>query len=296
VILVVALMITPAATAYLLSDRLDRMIWLSAIIGVVGFWLGFLLATLVGASPGASAVVAMTGIFFVALTFAPRYGLLADWVRRNSSIPQEVMEDVLGAILRAKGKSVPVTDVVRYVANPHGRTRRAITMLARRDLLEIDNDNVRLTDGGRIEANRLVRAHRLWETYLEQTGTPEKELHEKAHVLEHITDQATLDYLDDKLGHPLQDPHGTVIPADPSQLKDNREFILSLLREGNRAEVRRVHPAAQSVALKPGDRITMGAREAGGKLWTLHTSDGRQLELHHEEADAIFVRLESMDE
>lgn len=296
VILVVALMITPAATAYLLSDRLDRMIWLAAIIAVVGFWLGFLLATVVGASPGASAVVTMTGIFFVTLTFAPRYGLLADWIRRNSSVPQEIMEDVLGSVLRAKGKSVPITEVVRFVGNPNGRIRRAINLLARRDLLEIDNDHVRLTDDGRIEANRLVRAHRLWETYLEQTGTPEKELHEKAHVLEHITDQATLDYLDDKLGHPLQDPHGKEIPVDTVQFKDNRDFILSLLREGHRAEVRRVNPAAQSVGLKPGDRITMGPRAEGGKVWKLLTSDGRQLELHHEEADAIIVRLASKHE
>jgi manganese/iron transport system permease protein/iron/zinc/copper transport system permease protein len=52
VILVVALIISPAATAYLLSDRLDRMIILSVIIGVFGFWAGFGLATLVGASSG----------------------------------------------------------------------------------------------------------------------------------------------------------------------------------------------------------------------------------------------------
>lgn len=81
VILVVALIITPAATAYLISDRLDRMIIWSTVIGVVGFWLGFALATLVGASPGASVVVTMTGLFMLALTFAPRYGLLADWIR-----------------------------------------------------------------------------------------------------------------------------------------------------------------------------------------------------------------------
>ncbi len=296
VILVVALMITPAATAYLLSDRLDRMLWLAAVIGVVGFWLGFVLATVAGASPGASSVVTLTGIFFITLTFAPRYGLLTDWLRRHSSVPQEVLEDILGAVLRAKGKSVPVSEVVQYVANPNSRVRRAITMLARRDLLELDNDHVRLTDRGRIEANRLVRAHRLWETYLEQAGTPEQELHQKAHVLEHITDQATLDYLDDKLGHPLQDPHGKIIPVDTAQLTDNRDFILSLLREGNRAEVRRIHAEAQSVSLQPGDCITMGNREADGKVWKLFTSDGRRIELNHEQADAIIVRLESDSE
>ncbi len=290
VILVVALMITPAATAYLLSDRLDRMLMLSVVIGVVGYWLGFLLATIVGAAPGPSVVVTMTMLFMLTLTFAPRYGLLADWLRLRSSVPQEVMEDVLGAVLRAKGKSVPIAEVVSKVETPNSRIRRAITMLARQDLLDIEDDKVRLTDDGRIEANRLVRAHRLWETYLEKTGTPETELHEKAHVLEHITDQATLDYLDDKLGHPLKDPHGTVIPVD-TQLSSDRDVVLSMLREGNHAVIRRVHPAAQAQGIESGDEITMGKRSQDGNLWIFVTSDGREISLNHAQADAVIVRL-----
>ncbi len=290
VILVVALMITPAATAYLLSDRLDRMLMLSVLIGVVGYWLGFLLATIVGAAPGASVVVTMTLLFMLTLTFAPRYGLLADWLRLRSSVPQEVMEDVLGAVLRAKGKAVPIAEVVRKVETPNSRIRRAITMLARQDLLDIENDKVLLTDDGRIEANRLVRAHRLWETYLEKTGTPETELHEKAHVLEHITDQATLDYLDDKLGHPIKDPHGTVIPVD-NQLVSDRDVVLSLLREGNVARVHQIHPAAEGLGVDVGDLITIGKRSLDGTLWSCVTADGSEVSLNHDQADAVIVRL-----
>lgn len=294
VILVVALIITPAATAYLLSDRLDRMIVLSMVIGVIGFWLGFLLATLVGASPGASVVVTMTGLFLLTLTFAPQYGLLADYLRRNSSVPQEMMEDVLGSVLRSPEKAVPIADIVRNVGNPNGRVRRAITMLARQDLLDVDGDVVRLTDDGRIEAIRLVRAHRLWETYLEQTGTPEQELHQRAHVLEHIKDQATLDYLDDKLGHPLLDPHGTVIPVDLDNLKSDRDCLLSVLREGNVAVVQRVGQGAASLearGLRTQTQITIGPRSADGKRWTLVIGDGSQLELDHDQADAVVVRV-----
>lgn len=291
VILVVALIITPAATAYLLSDRLDRMIWLSILIGVVGFWLGFLLATLVGASPGASVVVTMTLIFLVALTFAPRYGLLADWIRRSSAIPQEIMEDILSAILRSDKQSVPIVEIERNVSLPNTRIRRALGMLARQDLLEIEDDRIELTDDGRIEANRLVRAHRLWETYLEQTGTPEQELHEKAHILEHISDPATVEYLDDKLGHPLTDPHGSEIPFDESIMGQNREFNSSLLRNGNRARIRRIGRPAKSTGLKTGDLITMGQRSDQGKTWTLTTVDGRVLKLTHRQADALIVQL-----
>lgn len=291
VILVVALIITPAATAYLLSDRLDRMIMLSIVIGVSGFVLGFLLATWAGAAPGASVVVTMTTIFLTTLVFAPRYGLLADWIRRKNNVPQEIMEDVLGSILRSSEKVVSIGEIVRNLGNPQGRIRRAISVLARRELLEIDEDQVRLTDDGRIEAVRLVRAHRLWETYLDQTGTPETELHQKAHVLEHITDQATLDYLDDKLGHPITDPHGAVIPIDVSHLKSDCDFVLSLLRQGNRATIQRIDSAAAAIGLLAGETITIGPRSASGKSWTLVTAQGKKFELSHDQADAVIVRL-----
>ncbi|MFT5302423.1 MAG: ABC-type Mn2+/Zn2+ transport system permease subunit [Mariniblastus sp.] len=291
VILVVALIITPGATAYLLSDRLDRMIIISIVIGVLGFWSGFILATLAGAAPGASVVVMMTLIFLGTLTFAPRYGLLADWIRKSSAIPQETMEDVLGAILRAKGKSVPIAEIEKHLTFRNMKIRRAISNLARQDLLEIDKDKIRLTDDGRIEANRLVRAHRLWETYLEQAGTPEQDLHKKAHKLEHISDQATVEYLDDKLGHPIADPHGSEIPSDARLIRSKRDFVSSLLRNGNQAEIKKIAPLAQSFGLSPGDHVTMGKRSSDGKVWTLITVDGRQIKLNHDQADAIIVRI-----
>lgn len=290
VILVVALIITPAATAYLLSDRLDRMILLSVVIGVTGFWLGFGLATLVGASPGPSVVVTMTFIFMTSLTFAPRYGLLADWIRKSSSIPQEIMEDVLGAVLRAKGKSVPISSIEANVTSRNMKIRRAITMLSRQELIEIEQDKVRLTDEGRVEANRLVRAHRLWETYLNQTGTPDTELHEKAHKLEHISDQATVEYLDDKLGHPISDPHGSVIPMD-SSLSKTDEVLASLLRDGNRGTVQKIGTAAEGLGLSVGEEITMGERSDDGRIWTMMLENGKQIQLDHHQADAIVVRL-----
>jgi manganese/iron transport system permease protein/iron/zinc/copper transport system permease protein len=291
VILVVALIITPAATAYLLSDRLDRMILYSAILGVLGFWSGFALATIVGASPGASVVVMMTLIFLVTLTFSPRYGLLADWIRKSSAIPQEIMEDVLGAVLRFPQNTIPIEEIEKLVTTRNLKIRRAISLLGRQRLIEISNNQVQLTPDGRIEANRLVRAHRLWETYLKKTGTPETELHEIAHKLEHISDQATVAYLDDKLGHPLSDPHGSVIPTDKSQVAINRSFMSSLMRDGNRAVVEQVGEAAQMSGLKPGDLVTMSRRSADGDTWILLNANGDFIELNHDQADAIIVRL-----
>lgn len=81
-ILVVALMITPPATAYLLTDRLSIMLLLSAFIGVLSALSGYWLAHLLDASIAGS-MATMTGIFFaLAFLFAPYRGLIAGARRR----------------------------------------------------------------------------------------------------------------------------------------------------------------------------------------------------------------------
>ncbi len=287
VILVVAMIITPAATAYLLTDRLDRMIITSAIISAVGFWLGFGIATLFGSSSGPATVVTMTIIFLLCLTFAPRYGLVADWIRKRSSVPQEIKEDVLGCVLRADGEAVPIREVLRHVENPDPRIRVAIDSLAKQGLLEIESDHVRLTDDGEFQANRLVRAHRLWETYLDTTKTPKQKIHAKAHQLEHISDPAIVEYLDDKLGHPVTDPHGSTIPSDAGQLSGR--VMASLLRRGHRATVAEIQSDAEFTGLKPGDMIEIAPRQDDGKTWVIVDSVGREIKLDHAQADAILV-------
>ena len=291
VILVVALIITPAATAYLLSDRLDRMIWLAAIIGVLGFWLGFLLATLVGGSPGPGVVVAMTMIFLIALVFAPQYGLMADWIRKRNSVPQEIMEDVLGTVLRSPGKVTTIDKVLPRITTQNSKIRRAISALDRQGLLEVAGSRVALTEAGVFQANRLMRAHRLWELYLDNTSVPKQEIHDRAHRLEHISDPATVEYLDDKLGHPLTDPHGSSIPADEQVLSPGQSVMVSLMREGQRARIESVGAKAAGTGLELGMLVTIGPRSLDGEVWTVEPDGGSAIELSHEQADRIIAAL-----
>jgi len=76
-ILVVALMVTPAATAFLLTDRLGRMLVLAVILGAGSALSGYWLARMLDVSI-AGAMATMTGVLFlVALLMAPERGLLA---------------------------------------------------------------------------------------------------------------------------------------------------------------------------------------------------------------------------
>ena len=291
VILVVALIITPAATAYLLTDRLSRMLIVSSVIAAVGYWIGFWLSIVLGASPGASIVVTMSLIFMCSLVLAPKYGLLADWLRQVRQIPQELKEDVLGVIWRSEDKRIEIKKLLQSRPDPDAKLKRTVSMLMRQDFLDESSGVVSLTDKGHREAMRLVRAHRLWETYLTKTKTPESEIHAKAHRLEHISDESIVDYLDDKLGHPLIDPHGSEIPEDTAKLGDMEEFKASLLREGRVAKVCQVKSIARDTGLEPGAIVTAGERSADGATWKLITENGQQFLLNHDQADAVLVQL-----
>ena len=83
--------------------------------------------------------------------------------------------------------------------------------LARRGLLRREGSSFQLTDAGRTQALEMVRAHRLWESYLsERANVPATEVHEQAERLEHV--HGLVDEVDETLGHPRLDPHGEVIP------------------------------------------------------------------------------------
>ena len=95
VIMIVGLLITPAALAYLLSDRLPLMMVLAAIAGVLSVVLGLYFSEWVNASGGGAIMFIGFLLFLVGCVVAPRYGMLAAWLRRRSAVPQFDMEDVL---------------------------------------------------------------------------------------------------------------------------------------------------------------------------------------------------------
>ncbi|MGE6630066.1 metal ABC transporter permease [Bacillus sp. NPDC077027] len=76
IILVVAMLITPAATAYLLTDRLWIMIYLSALFGAVSAVVGLGLSFTYNLSSGASIVLVATILFGGAFIFSPKQGIL----------------------------------------------------------------------------------------------------------------------------------------------------------------------------------------------------------------------------
>ena len=75
--LVIAMVVTPGATAYLLTDRFPRLIVLAIAIGVLSSLVGAYLSYFLDGATGGIIVVLQTLVFLAAFLFAPRHGLLA---------------------------------------------------------------------------------------------------------------------------------------------------------------------------------------------------------------------------
>ena len=298
IIQVVGLLIAPGATAYLLCDRLKNMIWVAILFGWSGFLIGYYLSEQLNVSPGGMIVVVCTVQFLLVFLVAPRYGLLAGWQRRWRAIPQQLIEDILGVIMRSDDEQATIAEISQRIEYRADRIRKAIQSLARQEMLLVDDDIISFTDEGRQQARRLLRAHRLWESYLQHLGVAEEELHDRAHVLEHVHDEDTVDYLDDKLGHPLFDPHGAEIPEDFVHLVPGEEVRVAILREDHRGEIVRVI-GGNTGGLEVGMQIIVGPREDNSQMWviTVIDQDWTQgvVRLNHAQADSVIVKLQASD-
>jgi manganese/iron transport system permease protein len=84
-LLVIAMVVTPGATAYLLTDRFPRLIAISVAIGAISSFVGAYLSYFLDGATGGVIVVLQTSIFLVAFVLAPKHGMLA--ARRRTRVP-----------------------------------------------------------------------------------------------------------------------------------------------------------------------------------------------------------------
>lgn len=97
---------------------------------------------------------------------------------------------------------------------------------------------IALTEKGYVEAVKLIRKHRLWETFLfRHMNFSWDQVHEVAHQLEHINSDKLVEELDSFLGHPKSDPHGHVIPDARGNFHGISRKLLSELKAGQRCRL-----------------------------------------------------------
>ncbi len=215
VILVVAMLITPASTALLLSDRLQNVLVIAGIVGLFSAIIGLFFAIILEAPPGPMMAVVATLFYLVAVFFSPKRGLVFKFFQKRKLQKRIHIEDILkeGLKLEKKGEFTFIK-----LKGKLGLSKTSLTkylqQLTTQKFLTRKGNQISLSQSGKDEASRLVRAHRLWETYLvNQIGLSAGQIHEDAEKYEHLLSEEILDEVDAALGFPTEDPHGSPIPS-----------------------------------------------------------------------------------
>ena len=141
-----------------------------------------------------------------------------------------------------------------------------------------------LTPQGRQEALRLIRRHRLIETFLiDYLEYSWEEVHQEAELMEHAMTDRFTERLATKLGEPLFDPHGDPIPRADGTLPDRPGTPLTEVSVGQRLEVTRVHSQdaellqyLERLGIKPGVEVAVASREPFGGLLQINAAETRQ--------------------
>lgn len=154
-----------------------------------------------------------------------------------------------------------------------------------------------LTDAGRVEALRLLRRHRLIETFLlEHLGYSWEEVHEEAEKLEHVVSDEFTERLAEMLGHPGHDPHGDQIPAADGTLSPEKHRPLSEASAGRTVRIVRVSDDDTAAlnhlgerGLVPGRLLAVEEARALDGVVTVKDEGGREHALGEGLARSVFV-------
>ncbi|MFM7115446.1 MAG: iron chelate uptake ABC transporter family permease subunit [Planctomycetota bacterium] len=232
-ILVVAMLVVPPSAALLITDRMARVILWSALIAagsaVLGHWLATVVPGALGyrsTSTAAMMAVASGWLFCLALIFGPNQGLLWRWWRLRTTAFNVLAEDLIGLLYRREEKATETgqavlplsgeaSELAKLLETKQGIVRRVKSGLMKRGLVHQTAGRLELTEAGRQEAQRLVRAHRLWEQYLvERAEIPLSRIHVHAEQFEHYTSASMRDRLAEQTEGTDVDPHGSPIPPE----------------------------------------------------------------------------------
>ncbi len=221
-ILVIALLIIPAAAARFWTEKMGPMFFISGGIGAVGGMIGAGMSAIFARLPsGAMIVLVCTAMFLFSMVFGSSRGLVIKWWRRtrlNLSIDRQhllrAVYEVAEPLRRRSqaGRSeVTMEDLLTKRSWSAKRLTQSIERASRVGLVVRVGDRVSLTAAGSVEAARLTRQHRLWELFLiNYADVAPSRVDREADAIEHV--------LEPELVHELElilKKQDAIVPPSP---------------------------------------------------------------------------------
>lgn len=231
-ILIIAFLITPAAAARFWSERLDRMLLLSAGIGAFSGWMGASISAFFPRMPaGAVIVLVAAGCFLFSMLVGKERGVLVRLyrqVRLKRQIGRQHLLRALYEIIEADAADTHAPSI-RPVAFRQVRGRRTWSDRSLKGyvrqayeeglLCASGGEWITLTEAGLVEAAQVTRNHRLWEMYLiEYADVAASRVDRDADTVEHILGERLVATLEAKLKQ-LHEAGLPGVPASPHPIR-----------------------------------------------------------------------------
>jgi len=175
--------------------------------------LGYMAATFLPAAfeydaINAAGMMSVTAgvLLVIAMVVSPRHGLVTRALRQRALARSVALDDLLATMYRADEATGVAPSMVKLAQwLPRRECNRAVAAAVKSGFIVQKGTSLGLTASGRVEAEAIIRRHRLWETYLvDEANLPADRVHEQAHQLEHVRLEPP--------GKAATDPHGRPIP------------------------------------------------------------------------------------
>jgi DtxR family transcriptional regulator, Mn-dependent transcriptional regulator len=219
-------------------------------------------------------------------------------------VPSHTVENYLKAIYQAQtalpeaNTLVPMGQLAAALGVVPGTATTMVKALAESGLVRYEPyAGVRLTKAGEKLAALVLRRHRLVELFLVKVmGMSWTEVHDEAELLEHAVSDRLIDRIDEMLGRPAVDPHGDPIPDSHGVIRAPDHPTLLTCGIGQSLIVSRVIDQGadflrflEQSELKPGQRVTVAARDAAADRVVVRNDTGQLVTLGTRAASKLLV-------
>lgn len=227
VVLMAALLITPAAAARYWTEHLGVMLILAAIFAAISGIAGAFVSYTTPQMPtGPWIVMVLSFVAMISVLLGRKKGVLAAYFLSLQNREKVLRENILkclyhlGETDRQFKSGRTLDQILEKRPMPRNDLKRGLRYLQLQRLITWKNGEVGLTEKGREVGQRVTRIHRLWELYLTKyMDLPADHVHDDAEAIEHIITPELEKELEHQLAYPVIDPHDEPIPykMDPKK-------------------------------------------------------------------------------
>ncbi|MEP2772215.1 MAG: iron chelate uptake ABC transporter family permease subunit [Fulvivirga sp.] len=220
VVLMAAMLITPAAAARFWTEKIQVMVLLAAIFGAFSGLSGAYISYIAPSMPtGPWIVIVVSTIAFISFFMAPRRGIVYR-MRNQRKIKKQINDENILKALYHLGEEEKnyfekrtIEEILQKRVFHPASLKIGLKRLKRQGYIHNSNGYWYFSKAGRDKGQRVVKLHRLWELYLtEYLRIAPDHVHDDADTIEHILTPELEARLEKLLDYPTVDPHSSEIP------------------------------------------------------------------------------------